>query len=97
MGVTARDQKIELPIAWTDVWGKEHDTVTGNPVAFHAMRGLAAHSNGFQTIRALGILMSCWAPSTGPAASATRRRSRGRSRPARRRPRTRARSSRIRR
>src|SRR5512139_2724971 len=58
MGITARDQKIELPIAWTDMWNKEHDTVTGNPVAFHAMRGLAAHSNGFHTIRALAILMS---------------------------------------
>ena len=58
MGVTARDQKIELPIPWTDSWGVDHDTVTGNPVAFHAMRGLAAHSNGFQTIRALAILMS---------------------------------------
>ncbi|MDP1607278.1 MAG: molybdopterin oxidoreductase family protein [Rhodocyclaceae bacterium] len=58
MGVTARDQKIELPISWTDSWGVEHDTVTGNPVSFHAMRGLAAHSNGFQTIRALAILMS---------------------------------------
>ena len=58
MGITARDQTIELPIAWTDAWGKEHDTITGNPVAFHAMRGLAAHSNGFHTIRALAILMS---------------------------------------
>ncbi len=58
MGITARDQKIELPIAWTDTWGRDHETVTGNPVAFHAMRGLAAHSNGFQTIRALSILMS---------------------------------------
>ncbi len=58
MGMTARDQKIELPIAWTESWGQEHSTVTGNPVAFHAMRGLAAHSNGFQTIRALAILMS---------------------------------------
>ncbi len=58
MGITARDEKIELPIPWTDVWGNEHVTVTGNPVAFHAMRGLAAHSNGFQTIRALAILMS---------------------------------------
>ena len=58
MGITARDQKIELPIPWTDMWGKEHDTVTGNPVAFHAMRGLAAHSNGFHTIRALAILMT---------------------------------------
>jgi anaerobic selenocysteine-containing dehydrogenase len=58
MGITARDQKIELPIAWTDSWGRQHDSVTGNPVAFHAMRGLAAHSNGFQTIRTLAILMS---------------------------------------
>ena len=58
MGVTARDAKIELPISWTDSWGVEHETVTGNPVAFHAMRGLAAHSNGFQTIRTLAVLMS---------------------------------------
>ncbi|GAB4176633.1 MAG: molybdopterin oxidoreductase family protein [Rhodocyclaceae bacterium] len=58
MGVTARDHRIELPVAWTDAWGVEHDTVTGNPVAFHAMRGLAAHSNGFHTVRALAILMS---------------------------------------
>ncbi|MDA8229803.1 MAG: molybdopterin oxidoreductase family protein [Magnetospirillum sp.] len=58
MGVTARDHKIELPIAWTDAWGREYDTIVGNPVAFHSMRGLAAHSNGFHAIRALGILMS---------------------------------------
>ena len=58
MGVTARDQKIELPIQWTDVWGEEHDKVEGGPVAFHAMRGLAAHSNGFQTIRAMSVLMT---------------------------------------
>ncbi len=58
MGITARDEKIELPIAWTDVWDQEHQSITGNPVSFHAMRGLAAHSNGFQTIRALSILMS---------------------------------------
>lgn len=58
LGITARDEKIELPIPWTDSWGVEHDSVTGNPVAFHAMRGLAAHSNGFHTIRALAILMT---------------------------------------
>ena len=58
MGVMARDQKIELPIPWTDCWDEEHASVTGNPVAFHAMRGMAAHSNGFQTIRALGVLMT---------------------------------------
>lgn len=58
MGVTARDQKIELPIQWTDCWDKDHDSIIGNPVSFHAMRGLAAHSNGFQTIRAMSILMT---------------------------------------
>jgi len=58
MGVTARDQKIELPIPWTDCWDNEHPSITGNPVAFHAMRGMAAHSNGFQTIRALAVLMT---------------------------------------
>ena len=58
MGVTARDQRIELPIQWTDCWDNDHESVIGNPVAFHAMRGLAAHSNGFQSIRALGVLMT---------------------------------------
>ena len=54
----AFEQAFELPIAWTDAWGGHHNTVIGRPVAFHAMRGLAAHSNGFQTVRALAILMS---------------------------------------
>ena len=58
MGTTAREQSFELPIAWTDCWGRKHDKVRGNPIAFHAMRGLAAHSNGFHTVRALSILMS---------------------------------------
>jgi anaerobic selenocysteine-containing dehydrogenase len=58
MGIVARDETVELPIPWTDTWGNEHESVTGNPVSFHAMRGLAAHSNGFQTIRSLGILMT---------------------------------------
>ena len=31
------------------------------------MRGLAAHSNGFQTVRALAVLMSICARSTGPS------------------------------
>ncbi len=47
MGETARDHAFELPIEWTDSWGVEHDKVIGRPVAFHAMRGMAAHSNGF--------------------------------------------------
>ena len=58
IGTVARDQAFELPIPWTDCWGTKHDKVIGRPVAFHAMRGLAAHSNGFQSVRALAILMS---------------------------------------
>jgi sulfite dehydrogenase (quinone) subunit SoeA len=58
MGITALQQSFQLPIGWTDCWGRKHDSVRGNPVAFHAMRGLAAHSNGFHTVRALSILMS---------------------------------------
>ncbi len=58
LGETALQQAFELPIPWTDAWGKKYPTTTGRPVAFHAMRGLAAHSNGFQTVRALAVLMS---------------------------------------
>jgi len=58
IGDTALKQAFELPIAWTDAWGKTHPTTIGRPVAFHAMRGLAAHSNGFQTVRSLAVMMS---------------------------------------
>ena len=58
MGHAALTQAFELPIPWTDAWGKQHPTTQARPVAFHAMRGLAAHSNGFQTVRALAVLMS---------------------------------------
>jgi len=58
MGHAALTQAFELPIPWTDAWGKLHPTTQARPLAFHAMRGLAAHSNGFQTVRALAVLMS---------------------------------------
>jgi anaerobic selenocysteine-containing dehydrogenase len=58
MADSAFAQAFELPIAWTDAWGKRHETTQARPVAFHAMRGLAAHSNGFQTVRSLAVLMS---------------------------------------
>ncbi|MBX5467431.1 MAG: molybdopterin-dependent oxidoreductase [Firmicutes bacterium] len=57
MGETALYHPITLPIPWTDFYGTEHPVTVGRPVAFHAMRGLAAHTNGFQTIRALFDLM----------------------------------------
>ncbi len=58
MGHAALTQAFELPIPWTDAWGNKHPTTQARPLAFHAMRGLAAHSNGFQTVRALAVLMS---------------------------------------
>ena len=58
MGDAALKQAFELPIPWTDAWGKVHPSTQARPLAFHAMRGLAAHSNGFQTVRALAVLMS---------------------------------------
>ena len=52
----AFDQPIEIAQAWTDFRGDTHDTMLGRPVSFHAMRGISAHSNGFQTARALHLL-----------------------------------------
>ena len=36
--------------------GEKHEKMIGRPVAMHAMRGISAHSNGFQTCRALHLL-----------------------------------------
>ncbi len=52
----AFEEEITLDRPWTDFRGVRHDKMTGRPVAFHAMRGLSAHSNGFQTTRALHML-----------------------------------------
>lgn len=41
---------------WTDMKGEKHDKMVGRPVAFHAMRGISAHSNGFQTCRSIHML-----------------------------------------
>ena len=52
----AFNQAIEIKQPWTDFRGDHHDTMPGRPVSFHAMRGISAHSNGFQTARALHLL-----------------------------------------
>ncbi len=52
----AFDEAIELSQPWTDFRGERHETMPGRPVSFHAMRGISAHSNGFQTARALHVL-----------------------------------------
>ena len=56
MAHVAFKESIELPIEWTDWAGRKHDKVIGRPVSMHAMRGISAHSNGFQTCRAIHIL-----------------------------------------
>ena len=66
MGQIAFEQPIELPIAWTDVWGNHHDKVVGRPVAMYAMRGISAHSNGFQTCRALHLIQMLLGALDGP-------------------------------
>ncbi len=52
----AFDEAIEIAQPWTDFRGERHETMIGRPVAMHAMRGISAHSNGFQTCRALHVL-----------------------------------------
>jgi anaerobic selenocysteine-containing dehydrogenase len=52
----AFDHDLELPIAWTDSSGKQHESMKARPVAMHAMRGISAHANGFQTCRAIHLL-----------------------------------------
>ena len=52
----AFEQAFELPIAWTDAWGRAHTHMQARPVSMHAMRGISAHSNGFHTCRALHLL-----------------------------------------
>lgn len=52
----AFEEEIVLNREWTDFRGETHKTMTGRPVSFHSMRGISAHSNGFQTARALHVL-----------------------------------------
>lgn len=53
---TAFEEQIELDIPWTDCWGRRHEKTIGRPVSMHAMRGISAHSNGFQSCRAIHLL-----------------------------------------
>ncbi|MEQ9260598.1 MAG: molybdopterin oxidoreductase family protein [Roseovarius sp.] len=52
----AFEEEIVLEREWTDFRGEKHKQMKGRPVSFHAMRGISAHSNGFQTCRALHLL-----------------------------------------
>nr|WP_206419742.1 molybdopterin oxidoreductase family protein [Minwuia thermotolerans] len=56
IGRVAFDEEISIEQPWTDMNGERHERFVGRPVSFHAMRGISAHSNGFQTCRALHLL-----------------------------------------
>jgi len=56
MAHVAFEEEIELPVPWIDWAGRRHASMRGRPVSLHAMRGISAHSNGFQTCRALHLL-----------------------------------------
>jgi anaerobic selenocysteine-containing dehydrogenase len=66
MAQVAFRETVELPIRWTDMWGRTHDSVVGRPVAMYAMRGISAHSNGFQTCRALHLIQMLLGALDGP-------------------------------
>ena len=52
----AFEKEVIIDQPWTDMNGEHHAQMIGRPVSFHAMRGISAHSNGFQTCRALHML-----------------------------------------
>jgi len=56
LATVAFEQEIVIEQPWTDTFGRHHEKMIGRPVAMHAMRGVSAHANGFQTCRALHLL-----------------------------------------
>jgi len=52
----AASEPVVLAEPWTDTWGRQHAEMRGRGIAMHAMRGISAHSNGFQTCRSLHVL-----------------------------------------
>ena len=56
LATVAFKEEITIDQEWTDWKGQHHKQMIGRPVSFHAMRGISAHSNGFQTCRSLHLL-----------------------------------------
>jgi anaerobic selenocysteine-containing dehydrogenase len=62
----AFEQQIELDVPGPTGPGRTTKTMIGRPVSMHAMRGISAHSNGFQTCRACICCRCCSARSMCP-------------------------------
>jgi len=56
MAHVAFQETITIETPWTDWAGRKHERFIGRPVAMHAMRGISAHSNGFQSCRAIHLV-----------------------------------------
>lgn len=56
MAHVAFKETITIETPWTDWTGRRHERFIGRPVAMHAMRGISAHSNGFQSCRAIHLV-----------------------------------------
>ena len=52
----AFEQDLVIDQPWTDWRGVRHEKMIGRPVSMYGMRGISAHSNGFQTCRAIHLL-----------------------------------------
>ena len=66
MAEVAFSEQITLDIPWVDSYGNRHEQMTGRPVSFHAMRGIAAHKNGFETCRMIHLLQMLLGAIDGP-------------------------------
>ena len=54
----AFESDVFVPTPWTDCAGRTHSGFVGRPAAMHAMRGISARANGFQTCRAIHLLQA---------------------------------------
>ena len=66
MAHVAFKEAIEVEAEWTDCYGRTHDKFIGRPVAMYAMRGISAHSNGFDSCRAIHLIQLLLGALYGP-------------------------------
>lgn len=58
VGAAAFAGGVSVDTPWTDWAGNRRGSFVGRPVSMHAMRGIAAHSNGFQSCRSIHLLQA---------------------------------------
>ncbi|MEJ2781181.1 molybdopterin dinucleotide binding domain-containing protein [Stygiolobus sp. CP850M] len=56
LGDTAMRSPVIIEAEWVDYLGRKHEEFIGRPVATYIMRGISAHTNGFNTTRLIMVL-----------------------------------------